>query len=195
MATFAVSPSHRVPLVANSATYSRNVGTPLLISVADLLAAYSSDANGYTVSLTSVGTPNSGTASISGDGNWILYTPTSPDSASSDSFIYTVNDGHSLSASSTVTVNVAPNTSTGSAGTIDISHYNGGASDGYLIVTMYGIPNYYYDVQRADDVGFTVNVVTLTTVQASSTGAIIYQDGPPPPSSSSGYYRLKYSHQ
>ena len=114
------------PPVANAATYSRNVGTPLLISVTNLLATYTSDANGYTVSLTSVGTPGNGTASISGDGNWILYTPTSPDSTSSDSFAYTVNDGHGLSASSTVTVTVAPNTSTGSAGTIDMSHYDGG---------------------------------------------------------------------
>ena len=69
------------------------------------------------------------------------------------------------------------------------------AADGYLVVTMYGIPNYYYDVQRADDVNFTVNLVTLATVKASSTGAIVYQDGPPPPSSSTGYYRLKYNHQ
>jgi uncharacterized repeat protein (TIGR02543 family) len=181
--------------VANAATYSRNIGTPLLISVSDLLTTYTSDANGFTISLTSVGAPGAGTASISGDGKWITYTPTSVDSLTSDSFSYTVNDGHANTASGTVTVNVAPNTSTGSAGTLDMSHYDGGASDGYLVVTMYGIPNYYYDVQRADDVNFTVNLVTLTTVKASSTGAVIYQDGPPPPSSPTEFYRLKYNHQ
>ncbi len=174
---------------ASPATYSRNVGTPLLISVTNLLASYTSVANGSTNHLTSIGTPSAGTASISADGNWILYTPNSLDLTSGDSFAYTVNDGSGLSASSTVTVNVAPNTSTGSAGTVDASNYPTSVG-----VTMYGIPNDYYDVQRATDVNFTQNLTTLVTAQqASSSGVVGITDSSPP--SPSAFYRLKYNHQ
>ena len=178
------------PPVANSATYSRNAGTPLLIGViSDLLANYTSDPNGLTVYLTSVGTPGSGTASISSDGNWILYTPSSPDSTSSDSFSYTVNDGRGGSASSTVTVNVAANNSTGSVGTIDTS-----SMPASVVVKMYGIPNYYYDLQRATDAAFTQNVTTLVTAQqANSSGVVSFTDNSPP--TPSAFYRLKYNHQ
>ncbi len=174
---------------ASPATYSRNVGTPLLISITNLLANYTSVANGSMNHLTSIGTPSAGTASISADGKWILYTPNSLDLTSSDSFNYTVNDGSGLSASSTVTVNVAPNTSTGSAGTVDASNYPTSVG-----VTMRGIPNYYYDVQRATDVNFTQNLTTLVTAQpASSSGVVSFTDNSPP--SPSAFYRLIYNHQ
>ena len=174
------------PTITGAATYSRNVGTPLMISVTNLLATYTSPSG---LSLSSVGTPGAGTASISGDGKWILYTPSNPDSTSSDSFGYTVADSYANTASGTVTVTVAANTSTGSAGTLDAANYPASVA-----VKMYGVPNYYYDVQRATDVGFTQNLTTLVTAQkANGDGLVSFTDNSPP--SPSAFYRLKYNHQ
>jgi YD repeat-containing protein len=62
------------------------------------------DPDGYALTITSVGTPSHGTASING-GTSITYTPTSGYSGS-DSFTYTISDGHGGTATATVSVTV-----------------------------------------------------------------------------------------
>jgi hypothetical protein len=65
-----------------------------------------SDPEGDTLTIVAVGTPGRGTASITGGGTTVLYTPTTG-LCGPDSFTYTISDGHGNTASATITVTVS----------------------------------------------------------------------------------------
>jgi hypothetical protein len=60
-----------------------------------------------------------------------------------------------------------------------------------VTVRGYGIPGNYYDVQRASDMNFTMDVIILTTpdgIPAAQNGVISYTDQSPP--NQNGFYRF-----
>jgi hypothetical protein len=104
-------------VTANTGTGTPPVANPASASVypqgavaIDALAN-DSDPNGLSFSLTDVGTPAHGLATISFDGK-ISYTYTDPNYFSTDQFTYTVADQFGLSSVGTVTITVLPTTVT-----------------------------------------------------------------------------------
>ncbi len=85
--------------VANPDVATTPQATPVTINP----LANDTDPNGDALSLTSVGTPAHGTASISG--GTVLYTPTAG-YVGSDSFSYSITDANGSTASSTISVTV-----------------------------------------------------------------------------------------
>jgi len=100
-------PKNTAPVaVDDSAT--TNIGQPVTLTT----LSNDSDADGDTLTITSVGTPSNGTAVISG--GEIIYTP-NPGFTGVDTFSYTISDGNGGTATATETVtvigpdNTAPN--------------------------------------------------------------------------------------
>jgi hypothetical protein len=93
---------------------------------------------------------------------------------------YTVSDG-SLSASGTLTI------------TFNAAGQNGQAQNvtvigSQVVVRFAAIPNFSYQVQRADDAAFSVNVTLSAPITIPASGLYDYTDPSPP--ISSAYYRL-----
>lgn len=170
--------------VANNATYTRVKGTAWKIPIATLLADKTSDPEAAGTALTAVGSAVNG--SVSSDSTFIYFEPSTE---TSGSFDYTVKDlatyrvGDTIrTATATVTVNVAASYGSGQA----IAYDSGGVT-----VTFSAIPGFGYDVERAEDVNFTVNLTNLVTTNAPADGQFSVTDGSPP--NPTGYYRLKYN--
>ncbi len=92
------------PPVANPYTTTTH-GAPVNVSIATLLAQ-DSDPDGDTLAFSGAGlspSPSHGTLNVTG--TTITYTPTGGFFGPSDSFGYTINDGHGGTAHSTVTIN------------------------------------------------------------------------------------------
>ena len=103
-ATISVTVVNRPP-VAVSDSKTTTVNVPLTFNP----TTNDSDPDSQTITLTSVGTPSHGTATISG--NTVIYTPTT-DYVGSDSFTYTITDASGATASTTISftiTNSAPN--------------------------------------------------------------------------------------
>src|SRR5262249_31673689 len=83
-----------IPPLASLATYIRPTNTVLHISVADLIASFTSDGDGDALTLVSIGAGTNG-ATISWDANSITYTPstTNPNRNTTDHFVYAVRGG------------------------------------------------------------------------------------------------------
>jgi hypothetical protein len=100
--TIAVTPVNDVPTVANdnATTMAPNaVVVPVLVNDTDI--------DGDNLTVTTVTQPANGTATITGSGKTVTYTPPAGFSGTAQ-FGYTVSDGHGGSASASVTVSVAP---------------------------------------------------------------------------------------
>lgn len=87
------------PPTATNDTATTNEDTPVAISVL-------TNDTGTGISVTTVGTPSHGTATINTDGT-VTYTPAA-DYNGSDSFPYTITDGSNQTASATVNITVVP---------------------------------------------------------------------------------------
>lgn len=113
--------------VANPDSKSTSQNTPLTISSAELLAN-DTDANGDTLNITAVSNGTGGTVSFS-NGN-VVFTPNA-DFTGTASFGYTISDGQE-SATTTVTVNVAPVAGKNLSGGNGIDTLNGEAGKDIL---------------------------------------------------------------
>ncbi len=92
--------TNTVPVAgADTATVNQNSSVDISVLSND------TDANGDTLTVSSVGAPSHGTVIINAN-NTVKYTPTA-NYAGADSFTYTVNDGHGGTATQTVSVTVA----------------------------------------------------------------------------------------
>ena len=152
---------------APDATYSRAPGTQIKIKISDL----TSD------SVTVLGS-GSQSATITKDSTYIYYIPQAGNN-NNDVFTYTTSNG-SCTKTGNLTVNVV--TPGGIAKNIAYSPSG-------VTVTFAGIPAQSYEVQRADDIGFTVNLTSMGITNAPSGGIwSIFDPSPPNPS---GYYRTK----
>ena len=99
MVTVLVTQAPNRPPFAIADAAATTIDTPVSIAV----LANDSDPDGDPLSILSVGTPASGTASITG--NTILYAP-APGTTGNDSFPYTISDGRGGTATALVSVRV-----------------------------------------------------------------------------------------
>ena len=164
---------NRAPTAGNT-NFSRGPGMSLKIHKPTLLTANTSDADGNSLTLQSLGASGQG-ATITSDSTYIYYTPANDNN---DSFSYSISDGRGGSASATINVQVVRQG--GIAQTISFDN-NG------VTVTFAGIPDFQYDVQRSATSDFATYDTVLTT-NAPSGGVFVYTDSSP--LSPSGYYRL-----
>jgi VCBS repeat-containing protein len=108
-AVVTVTPVNDMPVAGNDA-FSTDEDSPLTFQVAELLKNDSVGGNdaGQTLSLSGIGQPANGKATINADGT-ITYTP-NPDFHGTDTFTYTMTDGQGSGsvATGTITVTVAP---------------------------------------------------------------------------------------
>lgn len=154
---------NRAP-VAGLATYGPQTGSPLTISIADLLT-HASDADGDPLVLVSVSLVSTNGASITTNGTSLIYTPLN-NSIAADSFEYTVSDGRGGFATGTVVISEAVLTSQ----TLQIILLE----DGNAKVIGTGTPFGQYMLQAVSTLGDSWT--SLSTNVAGADGVITFSD-------------------
>ncbi|MFD0519674.1 Ig-like domain-containing protein [Paractinoplanes durhamensis] len=101
---------------ANKAPTAKNdkVSVPAGGSIVIKPRANDSDADGDTTKITKIGKPQHGTAVLNSDGT-VTYAPDDSYAGGTDSFTYTISDGHGGTATATVTVKVVAVATSGDA--------------------------------------------------------------------------------
>jgi hypothetical protein len=179
-------------LTANPVTVSRNLGQGLHISVTNILGQVT-HAPGDTIYLKSVGSSSGSADNLTTGGitltvvsnssaYWINYTNKVPDSTNADLFYFTVTNQLGATSSSTVTVTVVDtfqsNPIVGQVTT------NLSGSIGFK-VKYFGVPGYYYVVQRSHDLTSWVSLKTNLMIVPPA----IYTDTNP---TTPAYYRVAW---
>jgi autotransporter-associated beta strand protein len=169
---------HHVPF-ATSKTLVRAKGMTAKFKLSDLFPS-PDPLDSDTVVLESF-TAGSQGATITSNATYMFYVPANNNN---DAFDYTVTDSRGAKRTRTITVNVG---ATGGQAQ-QITVVNGKAT-----VNFAGIPGYTYQVERADDANFTVNLTTVltTTLPTGGDGLFTFVDNSPP--GSQAYYRLNYN--
>jgi hypothetical protein len=158
------SPVAFADTIQRFATEGVKVGTSTLL-------ANDTDPDSDTLTITAVSatSPNGGTIYLAD--NWIHYVPASGFTAT-DTFTYTISDGHGGNAVGTVTVNIKTDQNPGSS---QIGSIQNLGSSIYRI-TFGGIPGRTYTIQYTDSLTVPITWQTLGTATAGSTGTIIFDD-------------------
>jgi hypothetical protein len=169
---------------ANDATFNRAPNLSLKIKIADLLADFTSDADGEARTLVSLSASTNG-ATITTNATHIFYTATNN---VPENFSYTVRDVHSYRVGDAVRT---------ATGLIHITvNAPGGTNANIVAITLSnnvptirfaGIPGYSYDVQRTTNLVPVINWTTLWTTTAPPNGIFDFTDTSAPASQS--YYR------
>jgi serine/threonine protein phosphatase PrpC len=94
-ATVYIYLTEQAPVATNASASPHSAAVTINVLANDF------DPDGDTLTVTAVGTPAHGTAVINAD-NSITYTPTAGTTASTDSFTYTISDGHGGTSTATV---------------------------------------------------------------------------------------------
>src|SRR5690606_987477 len=94
------------PVAVNDEGFVANVGSPLVIAAAALLAN-DSDLDADPLAIASVGQAQNGTVTFDSQTNTITFTPNA-DYVGEASFTYTIEDGRGGSSSATVSLSVVP---------------------------------------------------------------------------------------
>ena len=190
--TVTVTPVNDNPVAVND-TATTPANTPVTIAV----LANDSDVDGDALTVTAVTQPANGTAST--NGTTVTYTPAA-NFAGTNSFSYTISDGHGGSATATVTVTVqagvdldiarftVPNTGrVGRALTLSINVNNGGTVNGVRTATLTGTQNgvqvYNRSIAVSDPVGGGTSQFAFPAFTPTVTGTIswrveIFDDNP-----------------
>ena len=120
-----------------------------------------------------------GSVAISGDFNSVIYTGIS---LGSDSFTYTISDGHGGTAIGTVNVTVSE--------VVNQRYGSISFSSQAVAITFWGVPGVSYTIQRSTDNMVTWNdQATVAANNSQPLGQITFSETAP--SSGSGYYRIK----
>ena len=144
-----------LPPIARNDAATTALATPVIVSV----LANDNDPNGYSLTVTSVSTPANGTAKLNGDGT-VTYSPQRT-FAGTDTFSYSISNGHGGTASATVTISIA--TPAGPVANDDT------ASTPYA--TAVQIPVLDNDTDAAK------YILTVTTVSSGSHGTTVVNPG------------------
>ena len=168
-ATVTVDIADLAPVANNISISHGNVAV-----TADVLM-YDSDPEGDALTVTSVGSPSSGTAVVNGDGT-LTYTPAMGTTASQDSFSYTITDGHGGSSSATVSVFIANRAPAANgdavyhataAVSIDVLANDNDLDGDALTVTSVGTPSHGTAAINSDGtVSYTPTTGTTATTDA-----------------------------
>jgi Fungalysin metallopeptidase (M36)/Bacterial Ig domain/Immunoglobulin domain/Immunoglobulin I-set domain/Fungalysin/Thermolysin Propeptide Motif len=121
------------------------------------LLANDTDPDGDALAITGVSSNSAAGGTVSLAGNWIFYLPP-PGPAASDSFTYTVTDGHCSTAAGTVTVQVKATSNPAPVVFIE------NPSAGSFRISCDGVPGWDYKIQYATDLSAPhwVDVGTFT---------------------------------
>jgi len=176
--------ANRAPL-ANSVTNNRAPNASLKISIADLLAAGTSDADGDARALVSVSATSTNGVSLTTNGTFIFYS--NPNNVE-DEFSYTVRDVRAYRAGDTVrtatgTLRITVNAPAGT----NQNFVSFAVVEGKPTMRFAGIPGYTYEVQRTTDLTPPTSWTTLHTTNAPSLGLFDFVDDNPPVGQA--YYR------
>jgi hypothetical protein len=136
------------------------------------LLANDSDADGDPLSIVSVGLNSAAGGTVSLTNNWIYYAPP-PGYTNSDTFIYTVTDGH-CGGNSLGVVNVQVVTDNTPTGNLHVKSLGNNS----FLLSFVGYPSGNYRLQYTDDLGVEAwqDLVPFT---ADSFGSFDYTDQPP----------------
>ena len=137
--------------VAVTDAISRAAALATKVSIASLLANDTDADEGDILSFVNASGSSTNGATVTSDASYVYYLPANN---VSDSFTYTIKDAHSLYATGTVLVTVAP---APSGGTLNITGVSTNG-DGNYILSLAGIPGETYIVEA------TTNIVTPTWV-------------------------------
>jgi hypothetical protein len=165
-----VNPVNDAPTGRNSSA-QRAPNDSLKLSVSKLVRFFR-DVDGDVLSISSVSATSVNGASVrlSSRGDWILYFPPSGFN-DSDTFDYTVTDGHGGSASATVTINVLPPTYTEGPNSISVTPLD----NGEMLVRFLGIPSRTYTIQATTNLA-APSWANIGTSLAGSNGAYEFID-------------------
>ncbi|TAK91377.1 MAG: hypothetical protein EPO07_19825, partial [Verrucomicrobia bacterium] len=169
------------PPTANNKSYPRSAGASVLILKSDLLSGAGDSDSGDSVSFDTLTSAGSQGATVSESASAFLYEPANNNN---DTLTFRVKDNRGGTVTKNISITVDGSGSGGTAQTITPT------SNG-MVVSFAGIPGFKYDVERADDVSFTVNLTTLATTNAPGNGLFSITDATPP--TPTAYYRLKYN--
>ncbi len=138
--------------------------------LASALLANDTDVDGDTLTITEVPATSANGATLLFRDGWIHYIPLLAYNLT-DTFTYTVNDGHGGTATGSVTVNIRTD---GSLALNYAGIQNLGA--GKFRVTFHGIPGLAYTVQYADSIVPPINWLTLGSAVADGAGIVTCDD-------------------
>jgi hypothetical protein len=175
------------PPVASADTVERRAGASVKVAVSRLLAN-DTDADLDPLSLTAVAPLSEKQAAVSLSGDWVLYVPP-PGLSESDTFTYTVSDGHGGEATGTVTVLVTDEPAGPSPNQLALNvtrDPDTGEITG-LTLTFVGIPARLYALERAATLEPPVTWTCLETQTAGPTGLMEFTDSQP--LAGEAYYR------
>jgi hypothetical protein len=156
--------------VAGSDTIQRFAAGGVRVNVAVLLAN-DTDPDGDGLAIIGVSSNSAAGGTVSLRGCWVFYLPP-PGAPNTDTFTYTVSDGHCATAVGTVTVQIKDNSMPWPVSFIE------NPGDGSFRVTCDGVPGWAYMFQYAEDLSKPV-WEDVTTATADAYGTCEYIDRPP----------------
>jgi len=171
---------NRAPTVSDK-SYIRAAGASLLILKSALMSDASDPDVGDSASYDTLISTGSQGATVTTNATAILYEPANN---TNDTLTFRVKDTRGGTVTRNITITVDNSSAGGTAQNIT-------PAGGGMAVTFAGIPTLKYDVERADNVSFTVNLTTVTTTNAPAHGIFTIIDNDPP--QPSAYYRLKFN--
>lgn len=172
---------NRAPTLSDK-SYTRAAGVSLTILKSALLSDASDPDSGDSASYDVLTSTGSQGATVTENATSILY---EPGTNANDTLSFRVKDTRGGTVVKNITITVDNSSAGGSAQGITPT-VNG------MQVTFAGIPNLKYDVERAEDANFTVNLVSpLVTTNAPANGIFSIVDPTPP--SPTAFYRLKFN--
>jgi hypothetical protein len=134
------------------------------------LLANDTDPNGDSLTVTNVSSSSEHGGAVVLVGNWVYYTP--PGGwTNTDTFTYTVSDGHCGTDVGTVTVQIRPDNPQPSNVAIQMP------GDGSIRLTFTGIPGFTYRIQYTDSLS-NMAWQTVATQTADAFGACECVDWP-----------------
>jgi autotransporter-associated beta strand protein len=165
------------PVAGASFAIGATIGVPITVPIVG--GKYPpTDADGDSLTISSVTGEANGTATISG--NNIIYTATA---GTTDSFTYTVSDPYGATASQTVSVNI--NATGESFNQLSAPVDNG---DGTISLKYLGIPGYNYAVEATTSLAQPITWTPVVTNTASSNGQLNFTIS----TSAGNYFRTRY---
>jgi hypothetical protein len=156
--------------VAGPVTIQRFAAGGVRVNVAALLVG-ATDPDGDWLSVVGVSPNSAAGGNVSLSGNWVFYLPP-PGSTNSDTFTYTVTDGHCATADGTVTVQVKDTSNPAPVAAIE------SAGDGWFRVSCDGVPGWAYKLQYAEDL-VNADWRDIATFIADAWGTCEYLEQPP----------------
>ncbi len=159
------------PIHAIADLAERPAGRSLKIRTSKLLAN-DVDIEGRTLTLLGVSAASAHGATVSIDGNWVIYQPPLGFD-STDSFTYTVSNGAGDSATGTVTIVIQGDSSAPTGNILSLTYLS---ATGFKLVRFQGIPGRTYRIQATDSLS-PADWTTLALVTSGANGVYEFTDG------------------